>query len=191
MYDKDYKQQSSDEIEGYNVKLKDGYIYMPFIWLSVIVMIILMILDLVDAWHIGMEYFEKSIANTVLNLFNLSLILLLSISYYKKSKKEYFFITKDGIEFCEASILKGETQRHMSWDEIDYINIRRRGLCRYEMHVAEPQISTPRYSFLLHWNLKPEEIIKVLKDYSSGKLRIKVGSQFSNFDGPIKRYEWY
>lgn len=182
MYDKDYKQQSSDEIEGYNVKLKDGYIYMPFFWAIEVVCIIFFIWDMFSSWHRGMEYFEKSIAITIFNLFYLSFVLLLSISYYKKSKKEYFFITKDGIDFYEASILKGETQRHMSWDEIDYIKINPAGggsmLFRYYMSI-KPQVSTPHYDFSLDWRLSPLRIVRILKDYSSGKVRIEVTERFS------------
>lgn len=180
MYDKNYKYQSLDAIEGYKVILAGG---LPMLnWAAVAIGGIVIASLLVDFGDKDMELSKNFFSLGISYLCFFVLVLFISLLSYIKARKEYFFITKDGIDFCKASILRGETQRRMSWDEINYIKIFPNPIpfFTYNISIAEPQVSTPKYNFTLHWAVNPLQIVRILKDYSSGKIKIELTEHFSS-----------
>lgn len=114
----------------------------------------------------------------------LVIALYLFIKSNKRDEKAYFIITNEGIDFCEASFSKGNTQRQMSWGEIDHVEIfpvyyRRSIGPWYKMKIFDtfdgPYIKV--YTFTFGRSLQPEKMVELLKAYSSGNVKIKVEKQ--------------
>jgi len=181
MYDKNYKYQSSDEIEGYKLKLYSSRLLMLFFWVVVIVMICLMISLFADVRNA-----EQFLALMVVFLLEISIPLIGAIwlTYsYRREKKEYFFISKEGIDFYQSSF---DTQCHINWEEIGkiYIYPRNRSF-GYEMTIEDRYTYTPTYHFTLSWTQRPKKTMRIMKEYSSGNVKIGIKGVFSF------RYKWY
>lgn len=178
MYEQDYQYSPIDTSQEYNVELKKTSKNDSCSTKVFIIFLVLCCPFMIFAFPIKDAVFFL--------LYSLFLIvgLYLSLKSDKRDAKTYFIITKDGIDFCEASFSKGNTQRQMSWSEIDHIEIfpvyyRRSIGPWYRMKVFDtydgPYINV--YTFSPGRSLEPEKMVKVLKAYSSGNVKIKVEIQ--------------
>ena len=115
MYEQDYQYSPIDTSQEYNVELKKTTKYdscstkMSIILLVVCSLIMIFIVPI------------KDVVFFLLYSGFLVIALYLFIKSNKRDEKAYFIITNEGIDFCEASFSKGNTQRQMSWSEIDHI----------------------------------------------------------------------
>lgn len=175
MYEKDYQDSPIDTSQEYNVELKriskSDYGCTKG----------LTILAVVCSFSLILVFPVKDIVFFLFYSVFLIFALYLYFKSYKRDTKTYFIITKEGVDFCEASFSKGNTQRQMPWSEIDHIEIypvyyRRSFGPWYAMKVFDtfdgPYIKV--YTFSLGKNMLPEKMVKVLKAYSSGNVKIKV-----------------
>ena len=178
MYEQDYQYSPIDTSQEYNVELKKTSKYDSCSTKVFIIFLVACCPFMIFVFPI------KDVGFFLLYSVFLIVALYLSLKSNKRDAKTYFIITKEGIDFCEASFSKGNTQRQMSWNEIDHIEIfpvyyRRSIGPWYRMKVFDtfdgPYIKV--YTFTLGRSFNPEKMVKVLKTYSSGKVKIKVETQ--------------
>ena len=189
MYVKDYKDYNenvspqkfkTDEVaDRYNVWLKKTSVFAFVGMWAVVIMFIITLFFLSERWD----------SVWLIQFCFIAFIAWFITSNYRRDKKKYFVITKEGVDFCESAILKDGKPHQMTWDEIQHITLspRSNSIFAYDMKVVDALPPNKDYSFPLDNTLNPETIVKILKDYSSGKVKIK----FVKHNLFSTKTEWY
>ena len=189
MYNKSHKMNFLDANEGYNVKLKSSLLGAIIYWGCTLFFINYLIYFISNG--------IKDVISTktfcfLLFCFLLSIVIVLffSIFYtlsYVKKRHDYLRITKEGMEFLQYSSSKRSTEKKIPWNKITEISIyphppasmRDPDAFTYDMCISS---SRGLNTFSLHWSwsLRLLVIVRILKDYSSNKIKIKVEKLFNS-----------
>lgn len=185
MYNKDYKHQPLDEEDGYRVRLEKTTSFFPmtFCWLAVIIMTLLAfsLFDEIRWWGQLFLLFVWWLLETSIPLLG---AIYFTVSY-RRHRKEYFIITKDGVDFYKSHVFQPDVELQRPWSKIEQIRIYppryfwstphstwlTEKWYGYYMSIEDALES---YEFSLHWTIKPKMMVEVLKKYSSGKIKIEV-----------------